>query len=98
MHRLNIEALTAVGTWAIATTGLIHPVPCDQTAYNLTGLAARLSSNASMYYPGSDGFDEASIRWSNLDAPQVNTVVVPATENDVIETVAIPFQSLSPPT
>ncbi|GES66583.1 FAD-dependent oxygenase [Aspergillus terreus] len=54
---------------------------------NLDQLKAKLSSAAKIYCPGSTEFEQASTRWSVLDAPEVNVVVVPGTEHDVVETV-----------
>lgn len=51
-------------------------------------LSEKLSSSAKAYYPGTDEFKAANERWSNLDVPTVNIVVVPGTENDVVETVS----------
>ncbi|KAI5460754.1 hypothetical protein BGZ63DRAFT_387709 [Mariannaea sp. PMI_226] len=54
---------------------------------DLDGLAKKLSKLAKIVFPGSDQFDNASARWSVLNAPHVNFVVIPATEEDVSETV-----------
>lgn len=50
-------------------------------------LIGNLSDAAKVYLPGSDEFDTASTRWSVLEAPKVNVVVVPGTADDVAETV-----------
>lgn len=50
-------------------------------------LVPSLSGNASVYLPGSDGFDEATSRWSQLGAPNITIVVEVATEDDVVSTV-----------
>ncbi|KAK2058632.1 FAD-binding domain-containing protein [Colletotrichum caudatum] len=50
-------------------------------------LGERLSSTTKIYEPGTPEFIEASLRWSNLNPPRPNLVVVPGTENDVAETV-----------
>lgn len=54
---------------------------------NLEQLGQRLSRDAEIFLPGSDGYNEATTRWSELSKPTVNIVVVPATTNDVAETV-----------
>ncbi|KAI0428763.1 FAD binding domain protein [Xylaria sp. FL1042] len=51
------------------------------------GLREKLSAGAQILSPGSDGYAQATERWSVLDAPSINIVVVPSTENDVAETV-----------
>lgn len=92
-----MEVLTAVAAWAITSACLSVPVArqllggiCQR---DTAELGNRLSANAKIYQPGSAEFDAASIRWSNLKAPTVNLVVVPATENDVAE--AVSSQTLS---
>lgn len=47
----------------------------------------KLSNGTKIYFPGSEDFEKASTRWSNLDLPQISIVIVPATESDVAETV-----------
>ncbi|TVY32619.1 FAD-linked oxidoreductase [Lachnellula subtilissima] len=54
---------------------------------NYAQLARKLSSTAHIYQPGSDAFNAAVLRWSNFSTPVANVVVVPGTENDVVETV-----------
>ncbi|KAI3332370.1 FAD-binding domain-containing protein [Xylariaceae sp. AK1471] len=52
-----------------------------------TELRGRLSADAQIFLPGSSGFSQATDRWSTLNAPTANIVVVPSVENDVVETV-----------
>ncbi|KFY33623.1 hypothetical protein V494_07455 [Pseudogymnoascus sp. VKM F-4513 (FW-928)] len=54
---------------------------------DFTQLARNLSPGAHIYLPGSDEFNALSARWSNLSVPVANVVVVPATENDVSQTI-----------
>lgn len=54
---------------------------------DFTQLANKLSPTAHIYLPESDEFDSLSARWSNLSMPVANVVVVPGTENDVVQTV-----------
>ncbi|TVY90066.1 FAD-linked oxidoreductase, partial [Lachnellula willkommii] len=56
-------------------------------ATNYTQLASKLSDTAQIYQPGSAAFNAAVLRWSNFSTPVANVVVVPGTENDVVETV-----------
>jgi hypothetical protein len=96
MHQLRMEVITAVAAWAITSACQSAPI-----ARNLLGglsprgeyddLKQNLSPTAKIYYPGSEEFEEASERWSVLDAPTVNVVVVPGIENDVAETVIFSF-------
>ncbi|KAI1155314.1 FAD binding domain protein [Nemania diffusa] len=52
-----------------------------------TALQERLSAGAQIFSPGSTGYAQATTRWSVLDTPNINIVVVPSVENDVVETV-----------
>ncbi|KAF6784750.1 FAD-dependent oxygenase [Colletotrichum sojae] len=91
MYRLKMEVLTAVAAWAIASSCLNAPVARQLLggicARDTADLGNKLSSNAKIYQPGTDEFVQASTRWSNLNAPTVNLVVVPGTEQDVAETI-----------
>ncbi|ETS85960.1 hypothetical protein PFICI_03985 [Pestalotiopsis fici W106-1] len=99
-----MEVLSAVSAWAATAvcrnTGLSdwsHAL----VAGNGTDLGSRLSAGAILYEPGSSGFINATTRWSAFDAPVVNLVVVPSTEEDVAETVKfanqfnLPFLAIS---
>ncbi|KAE8423995.1 hypothetical protein BDV36DRAFT_303328 [Aspergillus pseudocaelatus] len=93
MLRFKLEAVTALGAWAIASACENVPMSshwirglCPRSN-DVEDLGIKLSPTAKVYCPGSEGFDVASTRWSVLDAPKVNIVVVPGTENDVVETV-----------
>ncbi|RWA09270.1 hypothetical protein EKO27_g5840 [Xylaria grammica] len=59
-------------------------------------LADRLSPGALIYSPGSDGFTQATSRWSVYEAPNISLVVVPSVENDVAETVKYANQNNLP--
>ncbi|KAJ5832859.1 hypothetical protein N7474_001170 [Penicillium riverlandense] len=94
MFRLKLEVLTAVAAWAFASA--CHSLPgacsyleghCPRGDSDLTALGYNLSSTAKVYFPRSSGFKNATTRWSVLAEPKVNVVVVPGTENDVVETV-----------
>lgn len=61
---------------------------------DFTQLANKLSPTAHIYLPESDGFNSLSARWSNLSMPVANVVVVPGTENDVVQTVGRSVLSL----
>lgn len=87
-----MEVLTAVAAWAITSACLNVPVARQLLggicARDTAELGDRLSATAKIYQPGTAEFTNASIRWSNLDAPKPNLVVIPGTENDVAETVS----------
>jgi hypothetical protein len=53
-----------------------------------TILGPRLSSNASIFLPGSSEFSDATLRWQEWESPNITIVVEVATENDVQETVS----------
>ncbi|KAF7589612.1 hypothetical protein BBP40_004026 [Aspergillus hancockii] len=88
-----MEVVTALAVWAI--TSACQNIPSSHNwarglcprANDVRELGEKLSRTAKVYFPGSDEFEVASTRWSVLGAPKVNIVVVPATENDVVETV-----------
>ena len=87
MHCLPLK-LAAVLAWATA-------VACwDLSAQGSSGinygqLSQKLSKTAQIYLPGSEGFDAAVARWSNYSVPVANVVVLPGTENDVVEIVRL---------
>ncbi|KAI0551677.1 putative FAD-dependent oxygenase [Xylaria curta] len=88
---LKMEAAIAVFIWSLSAlcqdshaTQWFAPIdPLNATAE----LASRLSANAQIYFPGSDGFAEATSRWSSFETPGINLVVVPSVEHDVAVTV-----------
>ena len=96
MHyrQLKIAALSAWAA-AVACQDVSGPSLSLETrgdsllGVDYTQLAKKLSKNAHIYLPGSDGFIAAVARWSSLDAPVANVVVVPSTEHDVVETVSL---------
>ncbi|KAJ5091128.1 hypothetical protein NUU61_005998 [Penicillium alfredii] len=93
MYRLKMEVVTAVAAWALTSACSNLPVTCNwHNGLCLRGddfqeLGGKLSNSAKVYFPGSHGFKEASTRWSVLEEPKVNVVVIPGTEDDVAETV-----------
>ncbi|GLA40221.1 hypothetical protein AnigIFM63309_007836 [Aspergillus niger] len=86
MFRLKMEVLTAIAAWAFATVSQQIPRSSSWES-DLKTLSGRLSNTSQIYFPGSSGFTNATTRWSVLDEPEVNVVVVPGTENDVAEIV-----------
>lgn len=103
MRWLKIEAVAALAALAITATCLTMPVVrdadglggnCPRGDADLKELGEKLSSTGKIYFPGSAEFEQATARWSVLDVPKVNVVVVPGTENDVVETVGVLLSSL----
>ncbi|KAI8945998.1 putative FAD-dependent oxygenase, partial [Xylaria longipes] len=83
-----IAAAVAWGLSAVCQNNLaaqwLGPIcPRDTVA----GLVYRLSPGAQIYSPGSDGFTQATSRWSAFEAPTISLVVVPSIEDDVAEIV-----------
>lgn len=78
----------AIAAWAFATASQQIPRSSSWES-DLKSLSGRLSNTSQVYFPGSSGFINATTRWSVLDEPEVNVVVVPGTENDVAEIVCL---------
>ncbi|KAH2184532.1 hypothetical protein KXW61_000848 [Aspergillus fumigatus] len=93
MRWLKVEAVAALAASAVPAFCLSVPVArdlrgiCPRRDDDLKELGAKLSRTGKIYFPGSTEFEQASTRWSVLETPTVNVVVVPGTENDVVETV-----------
>lgn len=97
LRRLQMEVLVAVGAWALSSVcqrlprdSGISSLLCNRGIldYDLSPLLPKLSAAASVIYPNdTTAFDLATSRWSSYETPTISVVVVPATENDVAETV-----------
>ncbi|KAK8009120.1 hypothetical protein PG991_011671 [Apiospora marii] len=91
-----VTAVASFGIPASSSYGGDSPAIPDYTE-----LATQLSSTASIYWPGSEDFNDITLRWSNLSVPVANIVVVPGTEGDVVKTVAfanehsVPFLAIN---
>jgi hypothetical protein len=85
---MRLQAVTAVTAWAVASACQSLPGTIWSRDADYKELSEKLSPSAKAYYPGSDEFEKANTRWSNLEVPTVNIVIVPGTENDVVETVS----------
>src|SRR5947209_6951081 len=72
---LNAIVASVLGTLAITT----------QSTHD--DLAASLDSKAEIYYPGSESFLNATVRWNAALTPQYEMIVKVATEDDVQKTV-----------
>ncbi|CAI7592387.1 unnamed protein product [Penicillium viridicatum] len=86
---MRLQTVTAVAAWAVVSA--CQTLPGTRTIWSRDAdykeLSEKLSSSAKAYYPGSEEFEKANTRWSNLEVPTVNIVIAPHTENDVVETV-----------
>ncbi|KAI0530047.1 putative FAD-dependent oxygenase, partial [Xylaria digitata] len=99
-QRCKMEVITAVVAWGLSavcqntvTSQWLAPI-CPR---NITAeLANRLSSSAQIYSPGSDGFTEATSRWSSFKTPDINLVAVPSVEDDVAQIVKYANQNNIP--
>ena len=94
MRHLKMEVVTAVAAWALRSACENLPTArdllggvCPRGAIDIEDLKATLSPEAKMYWPGEDEFADATTRWSNLELPNINVVVVPGTDEDVSRTV-----------
>ncbi|KAH6993264.1 hypothetical protein EDB82DRAFT_170307 [Fusarium venenatum] len=91
MMRFTTMLAAAVTAWATtatcAATPFIRSEISGTCSEDLGQLGKKLSNSSKIYCPGSPEFEKATTRWSVLDAPKVNIVVVPGTEQDVATTV-----------
>lgn len=85
-----------MAAWVVTSAGLTIPVSddgvgaiCPRGDADFAKLGQQLSSTAQIFFPGSTEFTLATTRWSNLDTPTVNVVVVAGTANDVSLTVCL---------
>lgn len=68
------------------TAGLSITLPFNQASIQ-TDIGSSLSRGAEVYLPGSEGFINASTRWSATDAPHFDAIVKVKTEADVQQVV-----------
>ncbi len=83
--RLPLSAFLALAAAATCQAAFVPRA----SSVNYNQLSAKLSKTAEIYLPGSDGFDDLVARWSNLSTPVANVVVVPSTENDIVQIVSL---------
>lgn len=96
VRRFKMEALAVLGAWAMSSVCSTIPSndntlqrrTCEPRHPDVTQLANKLSPGATISFPGESDYNNATNRWSTLDAPTAAFVVVPVTENDVVETVS----------
>lgn len=92
-----MEVVTAVVAWALSSAGFSMPDAGNWldalyprgSSPNWNMLQSELSSSAQLYFPNSTEFGPATARWSVLDEPTAEVVVVPGTENDVAVAVSV---------
>ncbi|GAW22033.1 hypothetical protein ANO14919_115680 [Xylariales sp. No.14919] len=85
MRRFGVILLSA---WALRAASCNScPADCDSPDGLFQELKNSLSPAAAIYLRGSKEFEAKTARWSELDTPTANIVVIPATEDDVVDTV-----------
>jgi hypothetical protein len=94
MHWFQLKVFAAVATWSLTSAGATIPHAGNELAgkcpiSDLDELVKELSKTAKLFFPGSDDFLQATLRWSSLDVPKVNIVVVSGTEKDVAVTASV---------
>lgn len=101
MHRLTLGIISALAAWVTSSAAHVAPQFVARSSVNSIcprggkwvddveeELLENLSDAAKVYLPGSSEFEAASTRWSELETPNVNVVVVPGTADDVAQTVS----------
>lgn len=73
--------------WTAFTVSLVSATP-PSSAHSLDEFLASLSPTAHIYYPGSEGYANATLRWGAGQTPQYDLIVRVATEADVQKTVS----------
>jgi hypothetical protein len=89
---------SAVAAWTLISA--LPLVSCGPTAHydvfpripaaciDVRTLAPKLSTAAKIYLPGSSEFTNHTARWSSLEAPTPNVVIVAGTDQDVAKIVS----------
>ncbi|KAH6658340.1 FAD binding domain protein [Truncatella angustata] len=85
MRGFNFVIFAAVAACSVVSAS--GESVCSRAAASVSRLKEVLSDETLIYLPGTPEFIAASTRWSVLDAPTPNIVVVPASESDVVSTV-----------
>ena len=82
-----IYQVTAV-PGSLLTRGTDDITPFDQSPGNIQqALGSQLSTNASIWFPGSTNFTNGASRWSTHANPNISVVVEVATADDVAATI-----------
>lgn len=88
-----LEMVVGTVAWVWASTcpylPLTHPWLESLCIWTMDfgDLETHLSPLAKVHFPNSSEFPVLTARWSTLNVPNPNVVVVPGTEDDVAETV-----------
>jgi hypothetical protein len=86
---LVVTALSVLPLVSCGPTASAIQLPrTPASGIDVQAFAKHLSKNAQIYVPDDSQFKTYTVRWSNLEAPTVNVVVLPATELDVSEIVS----------
>lgn len=91
---LALAACTAVSVLPAVSCGPVSVGLSPRTpagGIDVQALAESLSENAQVYVPSDEPFAALTVRWSNLEPPTPNVVVVAAVEEDVLQTVSSPL-------
>ncbi|XP_014554941.1 hypothetical protein COCVIDRAFT_103737 [Bipolaris victoriae FI3] len=72
--------------WTVYTVSLVSATP-PSSAHSLREFVASLSPTAQIYFPGSEEYTNATLRWGAGQTPQYDIIVKVATEADVQETI-----------
>jgi hypothetical protein len=85
----HFQKLIALFTWVavVACSDFSAVERGNVGVVDYTELKKKLSTDALVYFPGSDAFEDATARWSNSSVPVANIIAVPATEQDVVNIV-----------
>ena len=87
-----VSLLGGATAWALSIFGA--QTPLTSSPFSLSGnvtadLGPRLSANAAIWLPGSDGYGVATDRWIPWNNPSLDVVVEVATEGDVEQAVQL---------
>ncbi|KAI1250958.1 hypothetical protein MGN70_008019 [Eutypa lata] len=85
MRWFKIDVLLTAS--ALISAGLNNLVSCTTPEEHAKALRDVLSPAAEVYLQNTTQFEAVAIRWSVLEEPTANIAVVPATEDDVVQTV-----------
>ncbi|KAL5401084.1 hypothetical protein PMIN03_011822 [Paraphaeosphaeria minitans] len=90
---LAVAALSVLPLVACGPAPIPVPLPTTPaTGIDVQAFAKQLSKSVQIYVPNDSQFKTYTVRWSNLDTPTVNLVVLPGNEQDVSEIVKYAYQ------
>ena len=79
--------MTSTLFWAIgALTSFLGTIRLSDRSIH-SAFVSTLDKGAQVYYPGSEEFGNATVRWSAAQTPQYDLVIKVATEGDVQKSV-----------